>query len=95
MKMDSGEIVLEKPIATGAFPGATGSVFDFDRAHYPRFYDGHAECPAGEMLAAGQPSAVSFTACPPAQAGTNHDTASFWPWKGTKFRLRGFVFEAS
>ena len=41
MKMDSGEIVLEKPIATGAFPGATGSVFDFDRAHYPRFYDGH------------------------------------------------------
>src|ERR1700730_6130868 len=41
MKIDSGEIVLEKPIATGAFPGATGSVFDFDRAHYPRFYDGH------------------------------------------------------
>jgi hypothetical protein len=39
-KMSNGEILLEKEIITGAFPPFTGNVFDFDRAHYPRFEDG-------------------------------------------------------
>jgi len=39
LKLSNGEIVLEKPIANGALSGVTGRVFDFDRMHYPRFYD--------------------------------------------------------
>ena len=39
INMENGEIVLEKPIIKGALPTPTGSVFDFDRAQYPRFYD--------------------------------------------------------
>jgi hypothetical protein len=35
----SGELVLEKPIATADLPAVPGEVFDFDRAHYPRFCD--------------------------------------------------------
>lgn len=38
-KMANGEIVLEKPIATGALADVTDNAFDFDREHYPRFHD--------------------------------------------------------
>jgi hypothetical protein len=36
----NGEIMLEKPIVTGALPPAVGNILDFDRRHYPRFHDG-------------------------------------------------------
>jgi hypothetical protein len=42
MRTASGELVFEKPIITDSLPLVTGNVFDFDRAHYPRFHDGHA-----------------------------------------------------
>lgn len=38
--MTTGEIKFEKSILTGALPPLIGSAFDFDRQHYPRFYDG-------------------------------------------------------
>jgi len=38
--MANGEIMLEKVILTGALPDVTDHVFDFDRQHYPRYYDG-------------------------------------------------------
>jgi hypothetical protein len=31
--------MLEKPIVTGNLPPVSGTVFDFDRQHYPRFHD--------------------------------------------------------
>ena len=39
-KMTDGEIELEKSILTGALPPLIGGAFEFDREHYPRFYDG-------------------------------------------------------
>jgi GNAT superfamily N-acetyltransferase len=39
-KMTDGEIRLEKSILTGALPPLIGGAFEFDREHYPRFYDG-------------------------------------------------------
>ena len=40
-RLDNGELVLEKPIVLGRLPCVpTGDVFEFDRMHYPRFYDG-------------------------------------------------------
>jgi hypothetical protein len=38
--MPNGELMLEKVIGTGPLSDVTGSVFDFDREHYPRYYDG-------------------------------------------------------
>jgi ribosomal protein S18 acetylase RimI-like enzyme len=38
----NGEIMLEKPILKGTISSVAGNIFDFDRAHYPRFYDGQA-----------------------------------------------------
>lgn len=35
-----GEQLMEKPIARGVLPIPAGDIFDFDRAYYPRFYDG-------------------------------------------------------
>jgi GNAT superfamily N-acetyltransferase len=42
LKLPDGEIMLEKPIVNGALPLITGNVFDLDRVHYPRFYDGRS-----------------------------------------------------
>ena len=42
LKLSNGEMILEKPIANGALSSVTGGVFNFDRMHYPRFYDGAA-----------------------------------------------------
>jgi hypothetical protein len=38
--MSNGELMLEKVVATVALPSPTGPIFDFDREHYPRYYDG-------------------------------------------------------
>ena len=37
--LPNGELVLEKQILHGPLPPLVGSTFDFDREHYPRFYD--------------------------------------------------------
>jgi len=39
MKMDNGEIMLEKTILAGVLPPLIGAALDFDRQHYPRFHD--------------------------------------------------------
>jgi hypothetical protein len=38
----TGEIMLEKPIVTGALPPLSGNALDFAREHYPRFHDGQS-----------------------------------------------------
>jgi ribosomal protein S18 acetylase RimI-like enzyme len=42
IKLANGETVFEKPITKGTLPSVTASTFDFDRANYPRFYEGSA-----------------------------------------------------
>jgi GNAT superfamily N-acetyltransferase len=37
--LTNGEVVLERPIMTGLLPAPICAVYDFDRYHYPRFYD--------------------------------------------------------
>jgi hypothetical protein len=37
MKLPNGEIVLEKPMLSGALPGLAGPPFEFDREWYPRY----------------------------------------------------------
>ena len=39
-KMPNGEIKLEKPILTDVLPPLIEGAFEFDREHYPRFYEG-------------------------------------------------------
>ena len=41
-RVTTGEVMLEKPIRTGALPAISGSPLDSDRLHYPRFHDGAA-----------------------------------------------------
>jgi hypothetical protein len=38
--MANGELMLEKPILTGPIVVLPENVWQFDRIHYPRFYDG-------------------------------------------------------
>jgi ribosomal protein S18 acetylase RimI-like enzyme len=38
--LESGELVLEKPLLKGPLPPLSQTAFDFDRTHYPRFHDG-------------------------------------------------------
>jgi hypothetical protein len=38
--MANGELMLEKPILMGAIVVLPENVWQFDRTHYPRFYDG-------------------------------------------------------
>jgi hypothetical protein len=38
--LPSGELMMEKAVAKGTLPAITGSVFEFDRMHYPRFAEG-------------------------------------------------------
>lgn len=40
IQRSNGEIVLEKTIAKGDLPRPSENLLDFDRMHYPRFYDG-------------------------------------------------------
>jgi GNAT superfamily N-acetyltransferase len=37
--LQSGELMLEKALVNGPLPAISGSIFDFDRQHYPRFCD--------------------------------------------------------
>jgi hypothetical protein len=38
--LPNGEIMLEKVFANGTLPAVSKNVFDFDREHHPRFFDG-------------------------------------------------------
>ncbi len=39
-RIANGELVLEKIITNGALPALASDVLEYDRRHYPRFYDG-------------------------------------------------------
>lgn len=39
-RLPNSELVLEKAITNGILPALTGGTLEYDRRHYPRFYDG-------------------------------------------------------
>jgi ribosomal protein S18 acetylase RimI-like enzyme len=39
-RLSNGELLLEKIITNGELPVLIGDLFEYDRVHYPRFYDG-------------------------------------------------------